>query len=387
MPQEIDISMPIAILDEYLSYRQTTWNSATEKAATLVKDTGRAVQAASKTVFSYLSFSSSIMAAPNLKEDESVKNRPAICSALKNRLKNIQTFDDCIVIINEMADQARIAKTQTTVAEESEFSYSLHAARTYFIKQLLDSKFQKDYLEYIQKINTEIETIKFQITQLEAKRKAEYDQGLAITDTQADIRTLKEKIIKPFQLLLDLQDKDSIYSAAIEDFFTTHKTALPVKDNALIPFKINYNVPLIYHTDYYNMYYATRIAKNAGRREGFSKVLSSPLKDEEEINLADPAFNHQIKNPLTNMFTSHIDLALLAKVAQSNPAAIALVAESSASSSVDKSTNQESGTSAAPSASVATSSTIFADSFEPAKESPAAPSDSSKPAPKKSGKK
>lgn len=325
MPQELDISIPIAILDEYLSYRQATWNSATEKAVTLAIDTSKTVQAAGKAVLSYLTFTSSATtSAPPPKEEKSVKNRPAICSGLKNRLKNIQSFSDCLVIISEMAEQARTAKNQTTVAEESEFNHSLHAARTYFVSQLLNSKFKDDYLAHIKKINDEIKTIHLQIAALAEKRKAAYEQGLSISDIQAEIHLVKSKIEKPFQLLLDLQDKDSIYTAAIEDFFITQKIALPTADNALIPFKINFNVPLIYHADYYNMYYATRIAKNGVRKENFSAVLSSPLKDEQEINLADPNFNLQIRNPLSQMLTSHIDLALLAKAGQNNPDVIAL---------------------------------------------------------------
>ncbi|MFZ2315935.1 MAG: hypothetical protein WAW86_09810 [Gammaproteobacteria bacterium] len=389
MPQEFDISMPIAILDEYLSYRQRTWNSTTERAATLVKDTGKAVHSAGKSVLSYLTFSSSTTSLPLPKEEENVKNRPAICSTLKNRLKNIQSFDDCIIIINEMADQARIAKTQTTVAEESEFSYSLHAARTYFIKQLLNSKFKNDYLEYVQKIKAEINVVEGQIKQLETKRKTEFEHGLSINDTQTEIRSLKAKLIKPFQMLLDLQDKDSIYTAVIEDFFITHKIALPVKDNALIPFKINDNVPLIYHADYDNMYYATRIAKNADRREGFSRVLSQPLKDEEEINLADPTFNHQIRNPLSNMLTSHIDLALLAKAGHSNPALIALVPEPSDASNDKPVSNVVPLVDAVSSVSVAASSNqgLFAPTIsnigevKPKEAAAASSSEPSKPAP------
>ncbi len=315
MPHKIDISMPIALLDEYITYRQKTWNSTTDRAATLARDTGKVIQYAGKSMLSML-YSSSSTSSTNTSEDESVKNRPAICAALKNRLKNIKSFEDCIVIINEMADQARKAKTQTTVAEESEFSYTLHAARTYFINQLLSSTYSEEFRAHIDSLKQTIATLKQQIENLKVKRKLDFEQGRSIQDTQDEILSIKAKILKPFQELLNLQDKDTIYNAAIKNFFISHKIGLPSKDNLLIPFTINYNVPLIYHPDYYNMYYAVRIAPNGGRKEGFAIVLATPIADEKGIDLANPVFNHQLSNPVSGMLTSHIDLTKLARAGQ-----------------------------------------------------------------------
>lgn len=312
MPSIVNTAMLNAFLDEYIDFRtRTIWNTWT-----------------GSSVYAYKKLTSLTSSSATINVDDKSR-RTAECTSLKNRFEILEKLEDWFDVIDEIAVLARKAQSEKTVAGDSEFALTLHAVRTLIIASILNSpQYQPIYLAKIEAIKAERAAIESEIKSLQNAMTTKIKQRVDITAIEKKSDAYKEELNKKYQLLLDMQDPDTIIDARITKHFA--RESLPKsEDIPNLPFAqtINPNIPLFYHLNFFNIFYSQEIGNNRERNLYFLQQMRSPSKlvGQQGVDIMDPHFSQQMDESilqLPNMpdFTQLFNKAVAAVVAPFVPA-------------------------------------------------------------------